>query len=181
MMNIILRSSNTIYCTCSLPMDIFNDEKVKIVLHMASNVINYRCIPIFVTASPRVRNWDVEPFVKTETSFRANVSAPNIEEEVLPQIMSLQQRYFSLHDSNDTINDNGIMPMDVEEEVLPLTTSLDQRYFPFHNNDFRNNDNPIYYCWWFSNSIAIDANVQVYTTSNKVMIIQDRLHGDGFY
>ena len=27
-------------------------------------------------------------------------------------------------------------------------------------------------------SIAIDANVQVYTTSNKVMNIQDRLHRD---
>ena len=47
MMKINLKSSNTIYRACSLLMDIFND-----VLHMASDVINYECIPIFVTTSP---------------------------------------------------------------------------------------------------------------------------------
>ena len=42
------------YRTCSLPMDIFNDEIVKVVLHMASDVVNYGYIPIFVTTSPWV-------------------------------------------------------------------------------------------------------------------------------
>ena len=56
-----LRSSNTIYCACSLPMDIFNNEIVKVVLHIASDVVNCRCISIFVTITPRVLTQDLEP------------------------------------------------------------------------------------------------------------------------
>ena len=89
-MKIILRSSNTMHCGYSLLMDIFNDETVKVVLHMASDVINYRCIPIFVTISHRVPAQHPEPLVEIEISFRANNSVPDFEEEVLPQQMSLQ-------------------------------------------------------------------------------------------
>lgn len=64
-MKTTLRSSNTMYRTCSLPMDIFNDEIVKVVLHMASDVVNYGCIPIFVTTSSRVDYQDLEPPVET--------------------------------------------------------------------------------------------------------------------
>ncbi|KAH9655138.1 SWIM-type domain-containing protein [Citrus sinensis] len=142
-MKTTLRSSNTMYRTCSLPMDIFNDEIVKVVLHMASDVVNYGCIPIFVTTSSRVDYQDLEPPVETETSFRANVSVPDSEEEVLPQTLSLQQRYSPLHGYNDTINDNGITLADVEAEALPQTLSLEQRYSPFYNNEFRSNDDPI--------------------------------------
>ncbi|KAH9647176.1 SWIM-type domain-containing protein [Citrus sinensis] len=142
-MKTTLRSSNTMYRTCSLPMDIFNDEIVKVVLHMASDVVNYGCIPIFVTTSSRVDYQDLEPPVKTETSFRANVSVPDSEEEVLPQTLSLQQRYSPLHGYNDTINDNGITLADVEAEALPQTLSLEQRYSPSYNNEFRSNDDPI--------------------------------------
>ena len=78
-MKTTLRSSNIVYHTCSLPMDIFNDKIVKVVLHMASDVVNYGCIPIFVTTSPRVDYQDVEPPVETETSFKANVSVPDSE------------------------------------------------------------------------------------------------------
>ena len=42
-MKTTLRSSNTVYRTCLLPMGIFNDEIVKVVLHMASDVVNYGC------------------------------------------------------------------------------------------------------------------------------------------
>ncbi|KAH9797211.1 ATP synthase mitochondrial f1 complex assembly factor 1 [Citrus sinensis] len=86
---------------------------------------------------------NLEPPVKTETSFRANVSVLDSEEEVLPQTLSLQQRYSPLHDYNDTINDNGITLADVEAEALPQTLSLEQRYSPFYNNEFRSNDDPI--------------------------------------
>ena len=70
-------------------MHIFNDEMVRVVLHMASDVTNYGCIPIFVTTSPRVSSKDLEPPVKIETSFRTNMSATDIE-EVLPRMTSLQ-------------------------------------------------------------------------------------------
>ena len=40
-MKTTLRSSNTLYRICALPMDIFDDEMVRVVLHMASNVANY--------------------------------------------------------------------------------------------------------------------------------------------
>ena len=46
-----LRSSNIMYHACSLPMNIFNDEIVKVVLHMASDVVNYGCILIFITTN----------------------------------------------------------------------------------------------------------------------------------
>ena len=46
-----LRSSNTLYRICALPIDIVDDEMVRVVLHMASNVANFECIPIFVTTS----------------------------------------------------------------------------------------------------------------------------------
>ena len=76
------------YRACSLPMNTFNDEMVKVVLYMASDVVNYGCIPIFVTTSPRVLAENPEPLVESETSFRANESIHDIEEEVLPQQMS---------------------------------------------------------------------------------------------
>ena len=79
-----LRSNNTMYRACSLPMDIFNDEMVKVVLHIASDVVNYGCIPIFVTTSPRVPAENPELLVKTESSFRVNDSIHDIKGEVLP-------------------------------------------------------------------------------------------------
>ena len=130
-----LKSSNTIFCVCSLPMDIFNNEMVNFMLHMTFDVANYGCIPIFVTISPRVLSQDLKPHVEIKTSFRANMFGLNIQEEVLPRMMSLQQYYSPLHDNNDNIYDNDIMLVDVGEEVLPLTTSLEQRYSLYYNND----------------------------------------------
>ena len=139
-MKTTLRSSNTLYRICTLSMDIFDDEIVRVVLHMASNVANYGCIPIFVTTSPRVPSEDVEPPVETETSFRVNMSGPHNKEEVLPRTMSLQQYCSPIHDNNDNIDDNNITLKDVGEEVLPLTTSLKQWYSLYHKNDFWDND-----------------------------------------
>ncbi|KAK9177462.1 hypothetical protein WN944_029484 [Citrus x changshan-huyou] len=139
-MKTTLRSNNTLYRICALPMDIFDDEMVRVVLHMASNVANFGCIPIFVTTSPRVPSEDIESHVDTETSFRANMSGPDNEEEVLPRTMSLQQYYSPIHDNYDNIDDNDITLQDVGEEVFPITTSLEQRYSLYHNNDFRDND-----------------------------------------
>ena len=141
-MKTTLRSSNTMYRACSLPMDIFNDEMVKVVLHMASNVVNYGCILIFFTTSPQVPAENPELLVESETLFRANDSVPDIEEEVLPQQMSLQQCYSPLNENNDTIDENDIMLTDVEKEILPLGTSLRQHYSPFHNSDFCTYDDP---------------------------------------
>ena len=142
-MKITLRSNNIFYHTCALSIDIFNDEMVRVILHMASDVANYGCIHIFVTTSLRVPSEYLEPLVETKTFFIANMSAPDIEEEVLPKMTSLQQYYSPLHDNNDNIDDNGITLVDVGEEVLSLTTSLEQRYSPYHNNDFRENDDPV--------------------------------------
>ena len=114
-----LKSNNTMYRACSLPMDIFNDEMVKVVLHMAFDVVNYRCISIFVTTSPRVLTENPEPLVESETLFRANDYVPDIEEEVFPQQMSLHQCYSLLNESNDTIDENDITLADVEKEILP--------------------------------------------------------------
>ena len=86
-MKTTLRSSNTMYRACSLLMDIFNNEMVNVVLHMASDVVNYGCLPIFVTIYPRVPAENPEPLVESETSFRANEYVSDIEEEVLPQQM----------------------------------------------------------------------------------------------
>ena len=86
---------------------------------------------------------DYELLVEIETSFSANIFGPNIEEEVLPRTMSLQQHHSPLHDNNDNIDNNDITIMDVGEEVLPLITLLDQRYSPYYNNDFCDNDDPI--------------------------------------
>ncbi|KAH9694855.1 SWIM-type domain-containing protein [Citrus sinensis] len=143
-MKTTLRSSNTMYRACSLPMDIFNDEMVNVVLHMASDVVNYGCIPIFVTTHPRVPAENPEPLVESESSFRANESLPDIEEEVLPQQMSFQQHYSPVNENNDTIDDNGITLADIEDNVLPLGTSLGQHYSPFQNNEFRSYDDPGY-------------------------------------
>ena len=71
-------------------MDVFIDEIVKVVLHMASDVVNYGCILIFVTTSPQVLNQDLEPLIESKTSFKANAIVPDIEEETLPQTMLLQ-------------------------------------------------------------------------------------------
>ncbi|KAH9779794.1 SWIM-type domain-containing protein [Citrus sinensis] len=121
-------------------MDIFDDEMVRVVLHMASDVANFGCIPIFVTTSPRVPSEGIEPHVDTETSFRANMSGPDNDEEVLPRTISLQQYYSPIHDNYDNIDDNGVMLEDVGATVFPITTSLEQRYSPYYNNDFRDND-----------------------------------------
>ena len=98
---------------------------VRVVLHMASNVANFGCIPIFVTTSPRVPSEDIESHVETKTSFRANMSALDNEEEVLPRTMSLQQYYSPIRDNYDNIDDNDITLEDVGEEVFPITTSLE--------------------------------------------------------
>ena len=143
-MKTTLRSSNTMYRACSLPMDIFNDEMVNVVLHMASDVVNYGCIPIFVTTHPRVPAENPEPLVESESSFGANESVPDIEEEVLPQQMSFRQHYSPVNENNDTIDDNGITIADVEDNVLPLGTLLGQHYSPFQNNEFRSYDDPGY-------------------------------------
>ncbi|XP_052294635.1 uncharacterized protein LOC127901416 [Citrus sinensis] len=139
-MKITLRSSNTLYRICALPMDIFDDEMVRVVLHMASDVANFGCIPIFVTTSPRVSSEGIEPHVDTETSFRTNMSGPDNDEEVLPRTISLQQYYSPIHDNYDNIDDNGVTLEYVGATVFPITTSLEQRYSPYHNNDFRDND-----------------------------------------
>ncbi|KAH9778636.1 hypothetical protein KPL71_007411 [Citrus sinensis] len=107
---------------------------------MASDVANFGCIPIFVTSSPRVLSEGIEPHVDTETSFRANMSGPDNEEEVLSRTISLQQYYSPIHDNYDNIDDNGVTLQDVGATVFPITTSLEQRYSPYHNNDFRDND-----------------------------------------
>lgn len=78
MMKTTLRFCNTIYCTCSLLIDIFNDEMANVVLDRAYDVVNYRCILIFITTSLRVWNRDVKPLIETKTSFRANVFVLNI-------------------------------------------------------------------------------------------------------
>ncbi|KAH9794536.1 SWIM-type domain-containing protein [Citrus sinensis] len=132
------------YRACSLPMDIFNDEMVNVVMYMASDVVNYGCIPIFVTTHPRVLIENPEPLVESESSFRANESVPDIEEEVLPQQISFQQHYSPVNENNDIIDDNGITLADVEDNVLPLGTSLWQHYSPFQNNEFRSYDDPGY-------------------------------------
>ncbi|XP_024043035.1 uncharacterized protein LOC112099797 [Citrus clementina] len=113
---------------------------VRVVLHMASDVANFGCIPIFVTTSPRVPSEGIEPHVDTETSFRANMSGPDNNEEVLPRTISLQQYYSPIHDNYDNIDDNGVTLEDVGATVFPITMSLEQRYSPYHNNDFRDND-----------------------------------------
>ncbi|KAH9676794.1 SWIM-type domain-containing protein [Citrus sinensis] len=139
-MRTTLRSSNTLYRICAMPMDICDDEMVRVVLHMASDVANFGCIPIFVTTSPRVPSEGIEPHVDTETSFRANMSGPDNDEEVLPRTISLQQYYSPIHDNYDNIDDNGVTLQDVGATVFPITTSLEQRYSPYHNNIFRDND-----------------------------------------
>ncbi|KAH9763824.1 SWIM-type domain-containing protein [Citrus sinensis] len=121
-------------------MDICDDEMVRVVLHMASDVANFGCIPIFVTTSPRVLSEGIEPHVDTETSFRANMSGLDNDEEVLPRTISLQQYYSPIHDNYDNIDDNGVTLQDVGATVFPITTLLEQRYSPYHNNNFRDND-----------------------------------------
>ena len=124
-MKTTLRPSNTLYRICILPIDIFDDEMVRVVLYMESNVANYECIHIFVTTSPRVPSEDIESHVETKTSFRANMSALDNEEEVLPRTMSLEQYYSPIHDNYNNINNNIITLEDVEKDVLPLTTLLE--------------------------------------------------------
>ena len=60
MMKTTLRSNNIIYHACSLPIDIFNDKMVKVMLPMVSDVVNYGCLPIFLTTSPRIPNQGLE-------------------------------------------------------------------------------------------------------------------------
>ncbi|KAH9760798.1 SWIM-type domain-containing protein [Citrus sinensis] len=139
-MKTTLRSSNTLYRICALPMDICDDEMVRVVLHMASDVGNFECIPIFVTTSPRVSSEGIEPHVNIETWFRATMFGANNNEEVLPRTISLQQYYSPIHDNYDNIDDNGVTLEDVGATVFSITTSLEQRYSPYHNNNFRDNN-----------------------------------------
>ncbi|KAH9676795.1 SWIM-type domain-containing protein [Citrus sinensis] len=50
-------------------------------MEYVNDVANFGCIPIFVTTSPRVPSEGIEPHVDTETSFRANMSGPDNDEE----------------------------------------------------------------------------------------------------
>ena len=50
-----LRSNCSFYCACLLPMDIFDDEIVKFVLYMGSNVVNYREL-LYVSLSFKSRS-----------------------------------------------------------------------------------------------------------------------------
>lgn len=70
-------------------MNIFNNEMVKVVLYMVPDMVNYGCVLIFITISPRVLTQDLEPLVKTKISFKANDLVPDIAKEVI-SIMSLQ-------------------------------------------------------------------------------------------
>lgn len=54
-MKTILMYRSTTSRACLLAINIFDDEMVKIVLYMTSNMVNYKCILIFVTTS-RVLN-----------------------------------------------------------------------------------------------------------------------------
>lgn len=45
--------------------------------------------------------------------FRANIFIPDIQEEMLPQMKSLQYRYSLLYYNDDTIDDNSFMLVDV--------------------------------------------------------------------
>ncbi|KAH9661359.1 SWIM-type domain-containing protein [Citrus sinensis] len=94
-------------------MDICDDEMVRVVLHMASDVANFGCIRIFVTTSPQVPSEGIEPHVDTETSFRANMSGPDNDEEVLQRTISLQQYYSPIYNNYDNIDDNGVTLQDV--------------------------------------------------------------------
>ena len=123
-MKTTLRSNKTFYRTCALPIDIFNDEMVRVVLHMTSDVANYGCIPIFVTTSPQVPSENLEPPVEIEIFFRANMYGSDIEEEVLPKTMSLQQYYSPLHDNNENIDDNDITLVDVREEADSMRATI---------------------------------------------------------
>lgn len=89
-MKTTLRLSNIVYRVYSLPIDISNNEMVKIMLHMVAEVVNYGCILIFVSTCRRVPYQDSEILVETQIYSRANRPIPNIEEEVLPQLMSSQ-------------------------------------------------------------------------------------------
>lgn len=63
-MKITLRSSNTIYCVCSLSIDISNDEMIKVMLHMVVELVNYGCILIFVGTFSQVSNQGPESLVE---------------------------------------------------------------------------------------------------------------------
>lgn len=54
-MKTTLKYRSTTSRACLLAINIFDDEMVKIVLYMTSNMVNYKCILIFVTTS-RVLN-----------------------------------------------------------------------------------------------------------------------------
>lgn len=54
-MKTILMYRSTTSRACLLAINIFDDEMVQIVLYMTSNMVNYKCILIFVTTS-RVLN-----------------------------------------------------------------------------------------------------------------------------
>ena len=148
-MKTTLRSGNTMYRACSLPIDIFNDKMVNVVLHIAYDVVNYACIPIFVTIYSRVPAENLEPLVESKTSFRANESVPDIEEEVLPQQMSFQQRYSLVNENNDTIDDNDTNNTEADNvQGMNSNTEVDDRDtghsdIPINDEDENQYDIPV--------------------------------------
>ena len=89
-----------------------------------------RCIPIFITKSPKVPNQ--EPMIwKTQTSCRVSISIPDIEKEILLVMTLMRQHYYPISYNNDPMDENDITLEAVEEEVSPLTTSLQQGWSPF--------------------------------------------------
>lgn len=116
-----LRSNCSFYCACLLPMDIFDDEIVKFVLYMGSNVVNYREL-LHVSLSFKSRSCAT---YKNSNFFWSKCSVPHIQEEVLPQMMTLWQYYYSLRDNNDIIDDSAITLTNVKEELLALANSLE--------------------------------------------------------
>lgn len=54
MMNTILKSSCSTQHVCLLPINLFDDEMVKVILYMRFNLVNYECICIFVITFFRV-------------------------------------------------------------------------------------------------------------------------------
>lgn len=129
-MKTTLRSSNTLYRICAMPMDICDNEMVRVVLHMASDVANFGCIPIFVTTSPRVLSEGIEPHVDIELC---------LEQICLVPIMMKRCCQGQYRCSNITLQSTTIMTTMM---IMALRyRMLEQRYSPYHNNDFRDNDN----------------------------------------
>ena len=73
---------------------------IRVLLHMSSNSVNERCIPIFVSKSPKITNQEL---VEEENC----VTLAAVEEEVFPLTTSPQQGYSSFQYNNDPIDDTN--------------------------------------------------------------------------